>query len=67
MIGEQVRRRKRAPETRGSTRNHNRTLKYVFDGTRLTASRCKHFKTWYAELLAQVTVSPQIATTTLAV
>ena len=53
MVGEQVRRRKRAPETRGLTRSHNRTLKYVFKGAALTASRCEPFKTWYAELLAR--------------
>ena len=49
-IGGQVRRRKKAPETRGLTRSHNRTLKYVFKGAALTASRCEPFKTWYAEL-----------------
>ena len=75
LIGEQVRRRKRAPETRGLTRSHNRTLKYVFKGAALTASRCEPFKTWYAELLARglrpelarVTVARKIAATTLAV
>ncbi|HEX7315774.1 MAG TPA: transposase [Pyrinomonadaceae bacterium] len=75
LVGEQVRRRKRAPETRSLTRSHNRTLKYVFKGAALTASRCEPFKTWYAELLARgprpelarVTVAPKIAAITLAV
>jgi len=51
LIGEQVRRKKRVPETRGLTRSHNRTLKYVFKSAALTASRCEPFKTWYSELL----------------
>lgn len=75
LIGEQVRRRKRAPETRGLTQSHNRTLKYVFKSAALTASRCEPFKAWYAELLARglrpelarVTVARKIAATTLAV
>jgi transposase len=75
LSGGQVRRRKRAPETRGLTRSHNRTLKYVFKGAALTASRCEPFKTWYAELLARglrpelarVTVARKIAAITLAV
>ena len=75
LVGEQVRRRKRAPETRGLTRSHNRTLKHVFKGAALTASRCEPFKTWYAQLLARglrpelarVTMARKIAAITLAV
>jgi transposase len=70
-----VRRTKRAATTRGLTRSHNRTLKYVFKSAALTASRCEPFKTWYAELvesglrpeLARVTVARKIAAITLAV
>jgi transposase len=75
LVGEQVRRKKRAPETRGLTRSHNRTLKYVFKSAALTASRCEPFKKWYAELLgrglrpelARVTMARKIAAITLAV
>jgi transposase len=75
IIGEQVRRRERAPETRGLTRSHNRTLKYVFKSAALAASRCEPFKTWYSELLARglrpelarVTMARKIAAITLAV
>jgi transposase len=75
LLGGQVRRRKRAPETRGLTRSHSRTLKYVFKSTALTASRCEPFKTRYAELLARgrhpelvrVTMARKIAAITLAV
>jgi hypothetical protein len=75
LIGEQGRRGKRAPETRGLTRSRNRTLKYVFKGAALTASRCEPFKTRYAEMLARglrpelarVTVARKIAAITLAV
>jgi transposase len=75
LIGEQVRRNKRAPETRGLTQSHNRTLKYVFKSAALTASRCEPFKTWYLELparglrpeLARVTMARKIAAITLAV
>jgi transposase len=75
LVGEQMRRKKKAPETRGLTRSHNRTLKYVFKSAALTASRCEPFKTWYSELLARglrpelarVTMARKIAAITLAV
>jgi transposase len=75
LLGEQVGRKKRAPETRGLTRSHNRTLKHVFKSAALTASRCEPFKRWYAELLARglrpelarVTMARKIAAITLAV
>jgi transposase len=75
LSGGQVRRSKRAPETRGLTRGHNRTLKYVFKGAALTASRCEPLKTWYSGLLARglrpelarVTMARKIAAITLAV
>ncbi len=75
LVGEQVRRKQRAPETRGLTRSHNRTLKYVFKSAALTVSRCEPFKTWYSELLARglrpelarVTMARKIAAITLAV
>jgi transposase len=70
-----VRRTKKAATTRGLTRSHNRTLKYVFKSAALTASRGEPFKTWDAELLARglrpelarVTMARQIAAITLAV
>jgi hypothetical protein len=56
------------------TQDHNRTLKYVFKGAALTATRCEPFKSCYAELLARglrpelarVTVARKIAAITLA-
>jgi transposase len=68
-------RRTRKAATRGLTRSHNRTLKYVFKSAALTASRCEPFKSWYAELvarglrheLARVTIARRIAAITLAV
>jgi transposase len=74
VVGAQVRRTRKAA-TRGLTRSHNRTLKYVFKSAALTASRCGPFKSWYAELvgrglrpeLARVTFARRIAAITLAV
>lgn len=74
IAGEQVHRARKAA-TRGLTRSHNRTLKYVFKSAALTASRCGPFKAWYAELverglrpeLACVTIARRIAAITLAV
>lgn len=71
----QVRRTRKAAETRGLTRSHNRTLKHVFKGAAQAASRCEPFKSWYGELLARglrpelarVTVARKIAAITLAV
>ena len=75
IVGADVRRTRKAVTTRGLTQNHNRTLKYVFKGAALTASRCEPFKSWYAELverglrpeLARVTIARRIAAITLAV
>jgi len=75
MLGADVRRTRKAATTRGLTRSHNRTLKYVFKSAALTASRCGAFKAWYAELverglrpeLARVTIARRIAAITLAV
>jgi transposase len=55
LVGEQVRRSKRVPETRGLARSHNRTLKYASKGAALAASRCEPFRTWYSELLRLLT------------
>jgi transposase len=65
LTGEQVRRRKRAPETRGLTRSHNRTLKYVFKSAALMAFRCEPFRRWYSELLARG-LRPELARVTMA-
>lgn len=75
MVGADVRRTRKAATTRGLTRSHNRTLKYVLKSVALTASRCGPFKTWYVELLARglrpelarVTIARRIAAITLAV
>jgi transposase len=53
VVGAGLRRRKKVPATRGLTASHNRTLKYVFKGAALTASRCGPPKPWYEELLAR--------------
>jgi transposase len=73
--GAGLRRTKQGAATRGLTRSHNRTLKYVFKGAAQAASRCEPFKSWYAGLLerglrpelARVTVARKIAAVTLAV
>src|SRR5215204_2160891 len=73
--GAQLRRTKKAADTRGLTRSHNRTLKHVFKSAAQAASRCEPFKSWYAGLLAKglrpelarVTVARKIAAVTLAV
>jgi transposase len=73
--GAQLRRTKKAADTRGLTRSHNRTLKRVFKSAAQAASRCEPFKSWYAGLLgrglrpelARVTVARRIAAVTLAV
>lgn len=73
--GAGLRRTKKAAETRGLTRSHNRTLKHVFKGAAQAASRCEPFRSWYAGLLAKglrpelarVTVARKIAAVTLAV
>lgn len=73
--GAGLRRAKKSAATRGLTRSHNRTLKYVFKGAAQAASRCEPFKSWYAELLtkglrpelARVTTARKIAAVTLAV
>ncbi|MCA1614551.1 MAG: transposase [Acidobacteria bacterium] len=73
--GAGLRRRRKAPATRGLTASHNRTLKYVFKSAALTAPRCGPLKAWYGELLARglrpeparVTVARKIAAVTPAV
>ena len=73
--GAGLRRTKQGAVTRGLTRSHNRTLKYVFKSAAQAASRCEPFKSWYAGLLerglrpelARVTVARKIAAVTLAV
>jgi transposase len=73
--GTRLRRIKKVAATRGLTRSHNRTLKHVFKGAALTASRREPFKARYAEPLARrlrpelarVTVARKIAAITLAV
>jgi transposase len=75
VVGTELHRKKRMATTRGLTRSHNRTLKYVFKSAALTAARCEPFKSWYAELverglrpeLARVTVARKIAAVILAV
>ncbi|HEY0171596.1 MAG TPA: IS110 family transposase [Pyrinomonadaceae bacterium] len=72
--GAGLRRTKKAAATRGLTRSHNRTLKYVFKSAAQAASRCEPFKSWYAGLLerglrpelARVTMARKIAAVTLA-
>ena len=74
FVGSDVRRAAKAT-TRGLTPDYNRTLKYVFKGAALTASRYEPFKSSYAELLgrglrpelARVTIARKIAAITLAV
>ena len=74
-VGAGLRRKQKSPTTRGLAASHNRTLKYVFKGAALTASRCAPFKPWHEELLARglrpelarVTVARRIAAITLAV
>ena len=74
VAGEQVRRTRKAA-TRGLTQSHHRTRKDVFKSAALTASRCRPFKAWYAELvesglrpeLARVTIARRLAAITLAV
>jgi transposase len=73
--GARLRRTKKGAATRGLTRSHNRTLKYVFKSAAQAASRREPFKSWYAGLLAKglrpelarVTVARKIAAVTLAV
>jgi transposase len=73
--GAGLRRTKKAAATRGLTRSHNRTLKYVFKSAAQATSPCEPFKSWYAGLLerglrpelARVTVARKIAAITLAV
>src|SRR5829696_6899210 len=75
IVGAGLRRKQGSPATRGLTASHNRTLKYVFKGAALTASRCEPFKSWHGGLLerglrpelARVTVARRIAAITLAV
>jgi len=75
VVGAELHRKKRMATTRGLTRSHNRTLKYVFKSAALTAVRCEPFKSCYAELverglrpeLARVTIARKIAAVTLAV
>ncbi len=74
FVGGDLRRSAKAT-TRGLTQDHNRTLKYVFKGAALTASRYEPFKALYAGLLARglrpelarVTVARKIAAITLAI
>jgi transposase len=73
--GVQLRHTKKAAATRGLTRSHNRTLKYIFKSAAQSASRCEPFKSWYVGLLAKglrpelarVTMARKIAAVTLAV
>jgi transposase len=65
LDGFRLRRTKKAVETRGLTRSHNRTLKHVFKGAAQAASRCEPFKSWYAELLAKG-LRPELARVTMA-
>jgi transposase len=73
--GSELRRTTKKTATRGLKREHNRTVKSVFKGAALTASRCEPFRTSYAELiarglrpeLARVTIARRIAALTLSV
>ena len=61
--------------TRGLGRDHNRTLKSVFKGAALTASRVEPFRSCYAESvsrglrpeLARVTIARRVVALTLSV
>lgn len=73
--GSELRRVTKKAATRGLKRDHNRTLKSVFKGAALTASRVEPFRTCYGELmsrglrpeLARVTIARRIAALTLSV
>jgi transposase len=73
--GSEPRRVTKKAATRGLKRDHNRTLKGVFKGAALTASRVEPFRSGYAELvsrglrpeLARVTIARRIAALTLSV
>jgi transposase len=75
FVAGDARRITKAATTRGLTRDHNRTLKYVFKSAALSASRCEPFRSWYTQLLARglrpdlarVTIARKIAAITLAV
>ena len=64
FVGGEVRRTAKAT-TRGLTQDYNRTLKYVFKGAALTASRYEPFKSWYAGWLARG-LRPELARVTVA-
>ena len=64
FVGGDVRRTAKVA-TRGLTQDYNRTLKYVFKGAALTASRYEPFKSAYAKLLARG-LRPELARVTVA-
>jgi transposase len=75
-VGEQIRKRKRPPQTRGLNKNYNRRLKQVFKGAALNAIRTnEQFKQYYQGLMdkgirpemAQLTVARKLSAITLAV
>jgi transposase len=75
-VGEQIRKRKRPPQTRGLNKNYNRRLKQVFKGAALNAIRTnEQFKQYYQGLIdkgirpemAQLTVARKLSAITLAV
>jgi hypothetical protein len=74
LEGQRVRRRRRAPLTRGLNRNHNRVLKDVFKGAATAAAtRAGPLQDWYHALLqrgmreelARVTLARKLAGLTL--
>jgi transposase len=75
LEGSELRRVTKKAATRGLGRDHNRTLKSVFKGAALTASRVEPFRSGYGELvsrrlrpeLARVTIARRIAALTLSV
>jgi transposase len=65
VVGGQVRRRRRAPRTRGLNRNHNRVVKDVFKGAATAAAtRPGALQDFYHRLLARGT-RPELARVTL--
>jgi transposase len=74
LDGQRVRRRRRAPLTRGLNRNHNRVIKEVFkSAATAAATRPGPLQDWYQELLtrgmreelARVTLARKLAALTL--
>lgn len=65
-VGEQVRKRKKPPQTRGLNQNYNRRLKQVFKGAALNAIRTnEQFKQYYQRMIDKG-MRPEMAVLTVA-